>query len=281
MASSSSSDVQGFGDDVKSGDKNLWTNLSLAAKNFLLSMSVFIISIKPHLEDIDLWNSYFIKTLRFWGMKIKVLSNPCVPHTKTVPDTGATFVGDAVLRGLCASEAAWVKLSASPQSLGVLGSHLNVWYEALLTSAGPYTWVLEEDVHAHDNSITFLLEFADIMTGKHKKCKGVGALKMVHFVHGENQHRFVQQVVNAPTVAQHHNIYLQCVPLDGKGKPEMCGTGFRSYIIHEDLMRKYTSLDYKWFTWCDMQAPGVLSKRRFMIILASVALSTRILPNRS
>ena len=196
MSSSSATADEGVGAKITPGDKALWSRLSESARGFLLSMSVFIISIKPNLDDIELWNSYFIQTLRYWGMKIKVLSNPCMPHTKTVPDTGATYVADATLRGLCATEIAWNKLSSSPQSLGVLGSHLNVWYEALQTSAGPYTWVLEEDVHAHDNSISFLLEFADIMTGKHKKkTTNLFALRMIHLVHGENQHRIFTHVV--------------------------------------------------------------------------------------
>ena len=78
-----------IGAKVKPGDKAMWVGLSDNARAFLLQMSVFIISIKRSFEDIEIWNSYFIQTLRYWGMKIKVLSNPCAPQKKIAQDTGA------------------------------------------------------------------------------------------------------------------------------------------------------------------------------------------------
>ena len=107
--------------EIKDEDKTLWQELTGPVRQFLLNMSVFIISIKSDYKDIPLWNSYFIQALRYFGMKIRVLENPCVPYKKIVKDTGATYVRDATLRGLCANEGAWTKLSSSPQSLGVLG----------------------------------------------------------------------------------------------------------------------------------------------------------------
>ena len=255
--SASSASQQDFGGSIKLGDKNMWNKLNEKARGFLLQMSVFIISVKESAEDVELWNSYFIQTLRYWGLKIKVLSNPCIPKRKTVPDTGAAYVGDATLRGLCASESAWVKLSASPQSLGVLGSHLNAWYEAHQTCWAPYAWVMEEDVHASENSVGYILELAELVTRNTKDAQKIEDLQMIHLVHGEGQHNFLKAVVNSATVSRSKNIFLQAVPRDARGKPEMVGTGFRSYWMHRDAIAHFIQVSYKWYTWCDMQVLGV------------------------
>ena len=105
--SSSSSAGDKYGPDIHDGDRAAWANMNDKARTWLLQMTVFIISIKKNLDEIELWNSYFIRVLKYWGLKIRVLANPCVPYQKTVQDTGATYCADATLKGLCKDEEAW------------------------------------------------------------------------------------------------------------------------------------------------------------------------------
>ena len=82
--SSSSSAGDKYGPDIHDGDRAAWANMNDKARTWLLQMTVFIISIKKNLGEIELWNSYFIRVLKYWGLKIRVLANPCVPSQKTV-----------------------------------------------------------------------------------------------------------------------------------------------------------------------------------------------------
>ena len=91
-----------------------------------------------------------------------------------------------------------------------------------MNKTGEWAWVMEEDVQAHDNSIFFLIELANLMTGVDgKKVKSFDKLQMIHFVHGEAQHRFLKSVVNVKTIAHNKSIYLQAVPIDARGQPWM------------------------------------------------------------